>query len=1456
MKLKLTLAASGQRDDIELTADGSALIGDITDRIRISHPTAQIAPTADGYGVTVNPGTSLERAVAPETHLGESGIRSGDVISVSPATRGAPSTAAPVATLNVLSGPTAPATLPLQRGTNLVGRDRSADVRIDDPLISKRHAKVNISDMVELIDDGSANGIVISGQVVDRAVLNPGGTATLGDTTISITLHTTAAAETTVTTPNIEFNRSPRLDPQYEGVELKAPTPPKPPQPRRFPIMSLLAPILMGGIIFFVTQRLTSLIVVAMGPVMAIGGYFESRVTGKKDLERSSAIFRSALLDLSVQLQYAAGLERVGRRKEHPSAPEILEAVGALSPLTWTRRPEHDSFMKFRVGLGTQPSRNTVELPSANDTVPELWRELLDVVSQFKLIDRVPIVTDFRDVGNVGVAGPDAAAWPSMANVLGQMVGLHSPAELIVAGVAADASQAWDWLKWLPHVGSEFSPLESPHLAANSAEATTLVAAIEDLIETRIATEEKDSPMLPRIVVFVHDSAPVERARLVQIAERGPAAGVHVAWLAGSVHRLPAACRVFIEPAMMDAPGSVGFVKEAFGVEDLEPERIEANAAIELARRIAPVVDSGTRTDSQSDIPRTVSFLTLAGVELAEGADPIVELWRANNSIPGEQPVGRKRPNSLRALVGQSAEGPMHLDLRTQGPHALVGGTTGAGKSEFLQSWVLGMASMHSPSRVTFLFVDYKGGAAFADCVDLPHNVGLVTDLSPHLVRRALTSPNAELRHREHVLNDKKAKDLIELERRGDPECPPSLVIVVDEFAALVAEVPEFVDGVVNVAQRGRSLGLHLILATQRPAGVIKDNLRANTNLRVALRMADEADSTDVIGTPVAGGFDPAIPGRGVAKTGPGRLAAFQSAYVGGRTSRQVPKPSIGLRTLEFGSGTTWDEPELEASASSSDNGPNDIKRVVSSIVQASAQLGLAAPRQPWMPELAEVYRLEQLPTRRTDDELVFGVMDDPEAQEQPEVAFYPETDGNMAVYGTGGSGKSTFLRSIAVAAAFAPARGGPCHIFGLDFSGRGLSMLEPMPHVGSIIPGEDTERVTRLLRELREKVSERAERFSKVNAATLSEYRTATSNNDEERIIVLVDGIGPFRTAYEATSLNAFWEVFQSLISEGRGVGVHFVVSADRPAAVSSSLSSAIQQRLVLRLATEMDYIMVDAPADGFSETSPPGRGFANNTEVQVAVVGGDANVSVQAAEIERLAGAMNRAGVVRAKPVESLAEMIPLSSLPVAVGGQPTLGVWDQTLQPVGFDPTGIFLVSGPPASGRTTTLATMVSALTTASPEYRTVYVGQRRSPLALSHEWTEQATNPLEIDEMCRRLLPELAKDDDAKWVVVIESVGELLNTECDMSLQDVLKACRANDHFVIAEGETSTLTGSWPLLQAVKVSRSGIALQPDQIDGDALFKTSFPRVARADFSQGRGLFVVGGKFRRVQVALPE
>ena len=210
---------------------------------------------------------------------------------------------------------------------------------------------------------------------------------------------------------------------------------------------------------------------------------------------------------------------------------------------------------------------------------------------------------------------------------------------------------------------------------------------------------------------------------------------------------------------------------------------------------------------------------------------------------------------STLAVIGESYDGPFGIDISKDGPHALIAGTTGSGKSELLQTIVASLAVANRPDEMTFVLIDYKGGSAFAECARLPHTVGMVTDLDPHQVARALVSLSAELTRREHILAAAGAKDieayqLLVDERQARPL--PRLVIVIDEFAAMSRDLPDFVTGLVNIAQRGRSLGIHLILATQRPSGVVSAEIRANTNLRIALRVTDPADSADVIGVPDA----------------------------------------------------------------------------------------------------------------------------------------------------------------------------------------------------------------------------------------------------------------------------------------------------------------------------------------------------------------------------------------------------------------------------------------------------------------------------------------------------------------------------------------------------------------------------------------------------------------------------
>ncbi|MCU1527424.1 MAG: hypothetical protein JWP75_1187, partial [Frondihabitans sp.] len=1179
MKLKLTLRRpSGPEADIVVVADGAATVRELAIAIAAGDPYRASARAA---AATLRLGADGSPALDGSLTLADSPLASGASIQLATETSAAlgPSSGA---VLRVVEGPDAGRKFPLQLGTAYLGRQPGLEVSLTDPLVSKQHARLDVfRDSVRIVDLNSANGVEVDGEPLTRVDLSDGGRATLGDSVVEIRITNGPGAAAERREGWVAFNRSPRVEVRYPGTEHIAPSIPAEKDTQAFPWVALLAPLLLGVVFALMGRGLQSLIFVAASPILMLGTYISTRATRKRkeklDVERFTQ--RAAALDAVLASEREK--ERETRLRETPSTAEAVDAAHRLSSLLWTRRPEHWQFLTVNLGTGTMPSRNSVTLSNEDSALPEYLEKIMAIKDRYRHIDGVPVTESLPFSGALGVAGAHSVVAPVARALVAQLAALHSPAELAIAAMVGPAwVPEFEWLKWLPHVGSPQSPLgEAPHLTNRQPTAEALLAALEELVLQRDAvavvrgaaiTEksaldagaavdegqiDSNAAPVPAVLLLVSDDAPVDRARLIQLVEKAADAGIYPLWVSHSVPELPAVARSFIDVHEDGQTASAGLVRLGTTIGNVAVETLSREQALLFGRQLAAVVDAGAVVPDDSDLPKTVSMLSLLGPDIAISPNVAAERWRQNDSVHDRSgaPPRRRRAGRLRALVGHAGVDPMHLDLRTQGPHALVGGTTGSGKSEFLQAWVLGMAAEYSPDRVTFLFVDYKGGSAFAECVKLPHCVGLVTDLNPHLVQRALTSLRAELRYREHLLNRKKAKDLLELEKRGDPESPPALVLVIDEFAALAGEVPEFVDGVVDIAQRGRSLGIHLIMATQRPAGVIRDNLRANTNLRVALRMADETDSMDVVGDKIAGTFDPAIPGRAIAKTGPGRLTGFQSAYSGGWTDDAPPPASIDLADLAFGVEQAWERPAADEE-SAEDPGPTDQARLVQTLIAASAEMTLPAPRRPWLESLAPIFDLTRM-RQRTDTELVIGARDVPEQQAQDEAFFRPDVDGNLAIYGAGGTGKTVALRSLAAAAGITP-RGGPIDVYGLDFGTGGLRMLEVLPHVGSVVSGDDPERVIRLIRMLTAIRDDRSKRYSALNVSTIVDYRRAANAPDERRILVLLDNFLSFRSDFEIGAGRAAWySAFLELLTDGRALGIHVALTADRPASVPSSV-------------------------------------------------------------------------------------------------------------------------------------------------------------------------------------------------------------------------------------------------------------------------------------------------------------
>ncbi len=1460
--LKLTLnRASGQPVDLVLTMEPGLTVGALANALAARDPdNRRNHPEQLTLGLHGGSGSAVTLAAGEQVEA--SGVLSGATVSLLPATThfAARGPRVQAGVMELLAGPGAPRTIPLYQGVNTVGRDPECTVMLSDPQVSKRHAKIVIGSYVEILDDDSTNGVLIGGGPVTRKVVTATDQITLGDSVVAVRVDNSAVAAREGGRKRygfIPFNRSPRLDPPYPGTEVEAPKPPARPHGRRLPVVPMLMPILMGLMLYAFTRSPFSLVFVAMSPLMLLGSYIEEKSSQKREFRLATADFRAALADLNAELISLTEREQEQRRAAHPSIGELMRDAVRYGPLLWTRRPEHESFLDLRLGIGDLPSKNKVEMPTGAERNSPLMGELKALVAPYRTVAAVPVVASLRDCGAVGVAGHDEPARQVVWSLIAQLVILHSPAEVVLTAVMSSASAArWDWLKWLPHTSpqpiSAHTPLSAPHLTTGGDGAVRLIAELDDLISQR----QGEKTALPIVIVLVDDDTDVERARLVDIAERGPAAGVHVIWFAPTVELLPAACRSYL--AVSSGTGNAGFVRTGDDVSPLAVEPLSHHDVQALARKLSPVCDAGARIDDESGLPASVSLIAIASKPIDSSAQAILDRWGESRSIttgPYAVPADRKHEPHLRALVGAvGVDEPFHLDLRGQGPHALVGGITGAGKSELLQSWLLGIAMAHSPQRATFLLVDYKGGSAFGACSQLPHCIGLVTDLDQHLVQRALTSLRAELKHREELINEHQVKDLVDLEKNSPAVAVPRLVIVVDEFAALKKEIPEFVDGLVDIAQRGRSLGLHLILATQRPTGVISENLRANTNLRVALRMADETDSSDVLGVPLAAGFDPDIPGRAAARTGPGRLVTFQAAYAGGWTTSEPPAPRLHVSTLPFGLDKAWEQPTAAAPTAPRNPGPNDVTRIVSTIGRAFELVQVKPPRKPWLPELPAVLGFDELAAsaqeyRKGRHLLVFGRRDLPRLQDQPPGYFEPDKHGNLIVYGTGGTGKSTTLRTLAIAAARGEA--GPAHLYGIDTGGRGLDMLEVLPHTAPIVRSEDTERVTRLLDRLRGTIEHRSEIFSKLEAASIGEFwrLSAVEGAPQQwrypRIFLFLDGATAFFQQYQQGATLGIFERVLAVATAGRGVGVHVVLSADRAGGIPGSLTAAVQARVVLRLAADNDYASLGLRRDAIDPTAPPGRGLIGTEEIQIAVPGGQ-DLAAQREWIAALASAS--AGVPAAPAVRVLGTQVTLDSLVREnAADAPIIGVDSEQLRPISFRPNGFFIVSGPSASGQTTAVRTLAASLRAWRPGARLVLLAKPSSALLHSPLWTHSGHDAAAALGYVRKLL---AEGTEAPIAVVVEGFPAFA---ADRDLPELLSVSDEANLLVIAEGDPSAMATYAPVFQTVRAHRTGLALHPAMSHG-SVFGVDMSRLPRPPQPPpGRALFFDRGAGRLIQVA---
>lgn len=1381
----------------------------------------------------------------PEAPIGEVDLVSGDEVTVieSPQRSLAEKEATQVL-LVLRTGPQAGERIEVSR-TITIGRDESADVAIRDALISRRHVSFapSADSSVVVTDVGSSNGTVVNGVLISgpTTVAN-GDVITIGATEIVVqSAASLRRASTRRNEGTVQFSRPPRVAPEPIDREIRFPTPPEEVEARKIPLVATLAPLVLSGAMAYFVGPIM-LVFALVSPLMMLANRWEEKRSGKTGFERA---LKQYSLDIDVAVEAArSAYDQLStlRNASQPGVAELLSRVSTLDPRLWERRAEHADFLALRLGTADQQSRLSVTGGPHRDD-ERSFAVSANAFIDSVLVDRsAPMVVNLMTTPSLGLVGGHAIRSEIASWLVLQAAAQCSPNDLGVCVVAPGLAE-WSWTRWLPHVRT--LPLEASlarAVAIDVDDAKALLSRIESVMDERARRlqasigMESAADVLPRLLVVVPDAGAVSEASLTRILSEGDRLGVSVIVGADAVERMAGEVRQIAhvgKGALIDARSGVSTEAIAF-------EGVTAQQAENAGRLIAPLRDV-TQRSAAGEIPESVLLLDL--LDLVDcGTAEINSRWDATRGSKG-----------LGADIGMSAAGVHHLDLRVHGPHGLVAGTTGAGKSELLQSIVAALAATHSPSRLNFVLIDYKGGAAFKDCVELPHTVGFFTDLDAHLALRALTSLNAELKKREHVLAEFGAKDLMELEEINPDKAPANLLIVFDEFAFLKRTVPEFVSGVIDIAQRGRSLGVHLLLATQRPSGIVDENIRANTNLRIALRVADERDSEDVIERPDAVRIPKALPGRAFIKTGPTAIAQVQTAYANAR--RDADDSSRDVTVVAFDAALRVQPRIATRQSRASAESLTDLQRLVATIARAAE--GIPPQPVPWLDPLPGVVDASDLAERQGGSGIAvpIALADYPTRQCQDPWVCDLARNGHLLVFGASGAGKSTVMRTLAgMLAVHLPPR--DLHLYVLDFGSRALGALAELPHCAGVFTPEQPELVERTFARLEREIAGRKAALGQRGFTSIDEARLA--GVEMPYAVLMIDGFAAFNAAYQLVDHGEMNDRLVRILSEGRSVGVFVVLSADRRNAVPTAVSSLVPQRLVMRMGEIDEYVSLGLSGDLGRIEIAPGRAFLQDaTELQVAVMGTDPTGASQSEMIRNVARRSESTGAPAR--IEGLASTVPTSMLEVHRGFVP-FAVEGDSGASIALDllANSVFAVFGPERSGRTTTLATIVTGLDSLGRPVRKFLAAPRRSELLNLDGWERVGRGTDGCDELLVELAAEVRERGEGQGdviVIVVDDGEELAEGASASALGEIIR--RGRDCGVVLIAATTANAGhrsfgGW--ISDIKRARHAMLLIPEvDVDGD-LVSVRLPRKSTRRFVPGRGYFVSRGDVHYAQVAI--
>lgn len=1011
--------------------------------------------------------------------------------------------------------------------------------------------------------------------------------------------------------PEDYYYRAPRFKHDVDTFALKLDAPPGDPSNDEMPLIMLIGPSMTMGMASVATGSFALVNALERGDPMAalpsvimslsmllgtmiwplITKTYQRRLKAKKEARRQET-YQAYLAQMEQVLVDETARQEQVLRQNDVSVAEYAARVLAPVPQIWERTRKHSDFLSLRLGCGRLSLNASIQYNQRRFTVEQ--DNLAEAMYQFgerqRYLDQVPVCLPLAERYVSGVYGQRPALFDYAKSLILQLVVLHGYDEVNLVMIYDESDEEqFKFSRWLPHTMDVGRTVR--YLATNSQEVKELSSALDPIIEYRKGLgEQKRMEEKPYFVILCLDKQLAAKAECVRrIQECKDPLGFSVLSLFPRLKDLPKECSAVVE--LGSRVGSLTLLND---VSDPPiPFQPDPPPAIPMWRVTQVLANTEMDlTGSRYVLPRTYPFFTLLNIGMVEHLN-LLDRWSANDPT-----------KSLSAPVGVDRYGePFCLDLheRAHGPHGLVAGMTGSGKSEFIITYLLSMAVNYDPREVAFILIDYKGGGMAKSFEHIPHTAGIITNLDGNGIRRSLASMHSELHRRERIFRDVSQQYNVsnidiykyqKLYREGKVKEPlPHLLIVSDEFAELKKEQSDFMTELTSTARVGRSLGVHLILATQKPGGVVDDQIRSNSRFRICLKVQDNGDSLEMLGRPEAAAL--VETGRFYLQVGNNELFELgQSAWAG---APYYPSPNV-LQERDDAVAILNTNGRVVAEANTNPyvmvKDPPKQLDVVTAYIQKVSQEARIPRWMMWLPPLPPHITVKDLEARyqvQPDPPFtlcpVVGAYDDPAHQAQGILQVPLTQEGNVIIYGSAGNGKELFLQAMCYSLLknHSPQE---VNLYLMDFGAEMLTVFARAPHTGDVVLVHETEKVQNLFKLMIGRLERRKKLLSQFGGS-FDQYNRESSC-PEPCLVVVINNFAAFLELFEERMAELNY-----LTREGTKYGIYFVLTCTGVNNVRFSLLQNFKNLYCLQMNNSDDYTTVLGKLDGMTPEKYKGRGL-----------------------------------------------------------------------------------------------------------------------------------------------------------------------------------------------------------------------------------------------------------------------